>query len=126
MVQTTRWLLDVAIEAFPARRAQLEGMIPADTLTDAWRQIATKAGVDSWGLAHAVADAFGLETVDPRGVQPEHARLLPERLVRLHQILPLGDGPNGLSVVLSNPGNSPRWNVSRSSASPAIHRVSSC
>ena len=105
MPQTKHWLVAIALKAYPERRQQLEGLVPSPVLAEAWLQVARKAGVDRWKLAHSVAAAFGLETIDPREALPANVRLLPERLVRQHAVLPINDSPEGLVIALANPGD---------------------
>jgi len=103
MSDLTAWLLTVARDRYPERRAELENLTPAPRLMEAWRQVAAKSGVDDWELARAVALNFGLETTDLRTIDAEAVQMLPERLARLHQILPLRDSADGLIVALANP-----------------------
>ncbi|MDQ5910751.1 MAG: hypothetical protein QG599_2848 [Pseudomonadota bacterium] len=105
MPHTRHWLLNIALNAYPERREQLEGLVPSPVLAEAWLQVARKAGVDRWKLARSVAAAFSLETIDPREVLSTSARLLPERLVRQHVVLPIKDSPEGLVIALANPGD---------------------
>ncbi len=105
MPQTKHWLVAIALSAYPERRDQLEGLVPSPALPEAWQQVARKAGVDSWKLAHSVAAAFGLETADPREALPDSVRLLPERLVRQHTVMPIMNHPDGVVIALANPGN---------------------
>ncbi len=105
MPHTRHWLVNIALNAYPERCEQLEGLIPSPVLAEAWLQVARKAGVDRWKLARSVAAAFGLETIDPRTALSANARLLPERLVRQHAVLPIKDSPEGLVIALANPGD---------------------
>lgn len=105
MPQTKHWLVEIALNAYPERRERLEGLVPSPVLMEAWQQVARKAGVNDWKLAHSVAAAFGLETVDPREARPDSIRLLPERLVRQHTVMPIKDSPEGVVIALTNPGN---------------------
>jgi len=124
MPHTKHWLLNIALNAYPERREQLERLVPSPTLAEAWLQVARKAGVDRWKLAHSVAAAFGLETVDPREALPANLRLLPERLIRQQVILPIKDTPDGLIIALANPSDAETLTQIRFACSrPLILRV---
>ena len=124
MPQTKHWLVAIALKAYPERCEQLEGLVPSQVLAEAWLQVARKAGVYPWKLAHSVAAAFGLETVDPREALPANIRLLPERLIRQQVVLPIKDTPEGLIIALANPSDAETLTQIRFAGSrPLILRV---
>lgn len=124
MPHAKHWLVAIALKAYPERCEQLEGLVPSPVLAEAWLQVARKAGVDPWKLAHSVAAAFGLETVDPREALPANLRLLPERLIRQQAVLPIKDTPEGLIIALANPSDAETLTQIRFACSrPLILRV---
>lgn len=65
--------------------------------------MAASCGVSEDGLARHVADAFRLAVADLAAVQPSALKLIPEKLVRQFQVVPLRDAQNLLTIATSDP-----------------------
>ena len=65
--------------------------------------MASSCGVSEDGLARHVADAFRLAVADLAAVQPSALKLIPEKVVRQFQVVPLRDAHNVLTIATADP-----------------------
>jgi type IV pilus assembly protein PilB len=98
------WLINIA------RRATLPGVEAlrpdaSTALTASWEAVERACGVSGDELVLYVANAFRLKPADFRTSQTRALKLIPEKLVRAHQILPLREEDKVLVVATSDPTN---------------------
>ena len=98
------WLLRVAGLAGrpPAGSVALHPRAPLD---EAWRVASAACGIPEEDLAHRVAAAFRTVVADLAAIQLSAVKLIPEKVVRQFQIVPLRDANNVLTIATADPTN---------------------
>ena len=97
-----QWLINVAEQA--GLRAPVKPDVSAQTpLPQAWERVAKAYGVTQSDLAVRVADAFRLAPADLLQVEDRAVKLLPEKLARKHNILPVRENHSEIIVATSDP-----------------------
>lgn len=100
----SHWLVNVA------RRAGLSGaealeIPPGESAPDAWAKASRALGIDEATLASHVANAFRLSVARLDQTTPRALRLVPERTVREHAVLPLRETDREVVVATADPAN---------------------
>jgi len=99
----TERLRAIARRAYPDRPALASVPVSA-SVREAWKLLATAAGVDAWTLARAIAKDLGLAVASELATaDPFATRLVPEKLAAEHLILPLREKGGRLVVAAACP-----------------------
>lgn len=101
---SAHWLGTVATRA-GLKGAERLSFAAGMTNSNAWRHALNVLDVDAQVLASLVARHFRLPTVRWDEVSPQSQRLVPEKLVRQYQIMPLRDNDRHIVVATSDPTN---------------------
>ena len=98
------WLADLAQRAGlqDANTLQLAAGIP---LTEAWEDVARHCGVSADQLAQDVADGMRLPLARLSQRDPHVLKLVPEKLARRFQVLPLRESDRQIVIACSDPMN---------------------
>ena len=102
--KTRHWLIDVA-DSVGLRDLQLDSGAEFPLIRAAWAEIARTAEVSEDALAERVAEHFQLEVADLSIVEPQAAKLLPEKTARKYGVLPLQSSDQMIVVATSDPVN---------------------
>lgn len=96
------WLVGVARAASLGGAAELDIASDADTVA-AWDLVSMSAGVEPQGLAEVVAHHYRLSVADLGAGDPHAFRLVPGRMARRLQVLPLRYSDRFLWVATADP-----------------------
>ena len=97
-----QWLINAAEQA--GLRASAKPDVSAKTpLPQAWERVAKAYGVTQSDLAVRVADAFRLAPADLLQIEDRAVKLVPEKLARKHNILPVRENHSEIIVATSDP-----------------------
>jgi type II secretory ATPase GspE/PulE/Tfp pilus assembly ATPase PilB-like protein len=91
-----------------ARRAKLPGadsliVLPGTSTPESWTEVARATGTTPDSLATHVAQSLKLGVADLSAIEPKALRLLPEKLARRYQVIPLRETDRHITVATSNP-----------------------
>jgi CheY-like chemotaxis protein len=96
------WIVSVARSAGLEKAGELD--VPVDApMDEAWSLTTLSAGIDQGALARLVADHYRLHVADLGGADPHARKLLPARVARKLQVLPLRYTDRNLYVATSDP-----------------------
>lgn len=96
------WIVAVARSAKLEKAAELE--IPVDApMESAWSLTALSAGIDQVALSRLVADHYRLQVADLQGADLHAHKLLPGRVARKLQVVPLRYTDRTLFVATADP-----------------------
>jgi type II secretory ATPase GspE/PulE/Tfp pilus assembly ATPase PilB-like protein/CheY-like chemotaxis protein len=99
-----QWLINAAERA--GWRAQTKPVItPKTPLAEAWKSVAAAYGVVESDLAAAVASAFRTAPADLLRIEDRAVKLVPEKLARKHNILPIKETHSEIIVATSDPSD---------------------
>src|SRR5215472_8706601 len=91
-----------------ARRAKLPGaeslmVLPGTPTLESWAEVARATGTTPEKLAAHVTQSLKLGVADLSAIEPKALRLLPEKLARRYQVIPLRETDRHITVATSNP-----------------------
>lgn len=96
------WLINAAEKA-GWRAANRPAISAATPLDEAWSAVTQAYGVTETDLAAQVAALFRLQPATMEGIEPRAVKLLPEKLARKHNVLPIRETHNEIVVASSDP-----------------------
>lgn len=98
------WLTAVA-RAGGFRNAEALRIPATAAIGDAWNAVQETCGLTAGELAEAVARHFRLPVADLKRVEPKAVKLVPEKVARTHEVLPLREDYRLLVVATADPTN---------------------